>query len=135
MTESLFSRRIEITGDLTVITALHVGSGDHEPDDAIPLSDVDKRSGTNVNPGRSRVQIDARGLPYIPGSSIKGALRAIAEGVTGSEGAIATLFGEPKDDSSGAMGALVVYGAMLRRVPADSPKPHYEKKNRNRKTG
>jgi CRISPR/Cas system CSM-associated protein Csm3 (group 7 of RAMP superfamily) len=133
MIESLFARRIEITGELAIVTALHVGSGDHEPDEAIPLNEADKRSGRNENTGSSRVQIDARGLPYIPGSSIKGALRALAES-GGGKGA-AALFGDPKDEGAGTMGGLIVYGAMLKSVPKDSAKPLYKEKNKDRKTG
>ncbi|MDR0948152.1 MAG: CRISPR-associated RAMP protein [Lachnospiraceae bacterium] len=65
-----FVNRYEISGELIAMTPLHIGA---EPDHFIPLAPQ--------NP----VQRDARGLPYIPGSSLKGIFRGFYESLQQDE--------------------------------------------------
>jgi CRISPR-associated RAMP protein (TIGR02581 family) len=58
-----FDSRIDLNGRLTLLTGLHIGTGGSH---AVTGSD---------NP----VVRDGRGLPYVPGSSFKGALRSTVE--------------------------------------------------------
>lgn len=80
-----FVNRYRITATLTTLSPLHIGSGTRRPDDrseeskkktASPAAD-DK---TNDKPKDETVDVDevvrdARGWPYIPGSSLRGVVR------------------------------------------------------------
>jgi CRISPR/Cas system CSM-associated protein Csm3 (group 7 of RAMP superfamily) len=119
---SLFAQRVNITGKLIVVSALHVGSGEDADEHCIPFSDADKNRLGRDCPKSAQVLRDAIRRPYIPGTSIKGALRALAEAASapGKDAveplAVDSLFGEIKDDGGGAMGALTVFGATFARA-------------------
>lgn len=122
----LFARRIDIEGELEVVTPLHIGSGEEEPDEVLPKVKDDQ--GNEKYPTSSRVLRDAIRRPYIPGTSIKGALRAIAEAAAGTGKAVKALFGEIKDDGSGAMGALTIFGATFKTAGDGGELPFNAKK-------
>lgn len=125
----LFSERIEITGTLVVLTPLHIGSGDAELDEMLPREDGDA---SNLPPTSARVQIDARAMPWIPGSSLKGAMRALLERRPTDA---AALFGAQPGDDDRTMGALTVFGAALTAAPKTSWLPLYGRKNAAKKRG
>lgn len=122
----LFARRIDITGALEVVSSLHVGSGEDAEETCITLSGEDQNRLGREHPLSARVLRDAINRPYIPGTSIKGALRAIAEAAAGTEKAVMAvkaLFGEIKDDRGGTMGALTIFGATFETAGPDSELP------------
>lgn len=125
---SRFARRVEIVGELEVVTPLHIGSGEDVEDRAIHLLPEDRKK-IGGNPESSRVLRDALGRPYIPGSSIKGALRSLAEDTLGKgDNALRVLFGEKKDEQTGSMGVLTIYAAIFKFAPKKTDLPGYEKK-------
>ena len=83
------------SGSLLLESDLHVGDGDTEGNLATFVRDV-------------------RGNPIIPGSTLKGALRACFGRKTAGK-----LFGTAKDDGTGNMGRLIFYAARLRFGSAD----------------
>ena len=78
------------SGKLVLESDLHVGSGDTDGNCATLVHDTD-------------------GNPIIPGSALKGALRAYF-----NRDAAERLFGAAKDDGTGSMGRLIFYAATLR---------------------
>lgn len=116
MTSLFANNRLIVTGLLDVITPLLVGSG--EGKDEVSLEHDGEKSEA------SQIITDSDGKPYIPGSSLKGALRALAVGKPES----AKLFGEPHGDS-GNMGLLTVYGASFKEAPKLSHVPYYDQKS------
>ncbi|MGH6847853.1 MAG: RAMP superfamily CRISPR-associated protein [Methylocella sp.] len=129
---SLFARRIEIGGTLEVISPLHVGSGVEVIDEAIELSEEERRRLGISHPMNARVQRDAIGRPYIPGCSIKGALRAIAEDAAATDAAatakVEALFGVIKNNGKGTMGALTIFGAIFGCAGRGDDLPFFDKK-------
>jgi CRISPR/Cas system CSM-associated protein Csm3 (group 7 of RAMP superfamily) len=121
----LFCERIEIAGELEVLTPLHVGSGDHEPDEALG------KGGNELPPATARLQIDARGFPFIPGSSLKGALRALLAGRNAAD--VAALLGPEPGEGDRTMGSLLLFGAPLAFAPKSSLLPLYDKKQAKRR--
>lgn len=83
------------SGGLLLESDLHVGDGDADGNRATFVRDV-------------------RGNPIIPGSTLKGALRACFD-----RGTAGKLFGTAKDDGTGNMGRLIFYSARLRPGTAD----------------
>lgn len=131
---SMFARRVVIEGTLAVLSPLHVGSGDCDDDPAIDLSDEDRERlgfGANERPESARVVRDVNGRPYIPGTSLKGVLRAAAQAAGYEKPLIEALFGDIKhtDTERGVMGALTIFGAELERPVSASGRPAFEKKN------
>lgn len=111
---------IEFRGRLTVLTPLHVGSGDFAP-----IAGIYGKEGSNIRPEVATVATDALGRPYLPATSIKGMLRGLAEEVF-PQADIDRLFGALKsgvasagDDGRGRkqplMGAVQCRGASLTR--------------------
>lgn len=115
----VFSSRIDIKGVLEVKTPLHLGSGLSEEDESIPKPKPDEK-----HPESARVMLDGAGRPYIPGSSVKGALRAMAADAGFCDADILALFGTTKDTDQGHMGRLIVYGGEWLKdgPPSDRPK-------------
>ena len=81
---------IRFSGRLVLESDLHVGNGD-------------------VDGNRAMFARDAGGRPVIPGSTLKGALRACLDSKTADK-----LFGTAKDDGTGSMGRVIFYAAELR---------------------
>ncbi len=109
----MFERRYEVQGDLAVLSALHVGSGEVEV-----IKGVGGREGSNEEPpGVARIVRDHAGQPYLPPTTLKGLLRRIGEEILSDE-AVSDLFGVIKDsgDGSGVMGAILARGATLDRA-------------------
>lgn len=115
----MFAPRVSIEGELVVETPLHLGSGE--------------RAKLAAHDGAAQDELPeidllchcVRGLPFLPGSSLKGALRALAGGAPGVE----SLFGLAHEDEGGQMGSLVVFGASLigdGAFPSDCNLPHAE---------
>ncbi|SER16298.1 CRISPR-associated protein [Nitrosomonas sp. Nm51] len=75
MTDTVKSGRWIITGQFQLVTPMHIGTGLDE--------EMDKQSGESVDKKQNNSWIQAIALdlnkkPYIPGASIKGALKALA---------------------------------------------------------
>lgn len=110
----------EFRGCLTVLTPLHVGSGDFAT-----IAGISGKDGSNIRPEVATVARDALGRPYLPATSIKGMLRGLAEEVF-PQADIDRLFGALKADVPSAggdgrgrtqpsMGAVQCRGASLAR--------------------
>lgn len=108
---SLPYQRLLIKGSIEVLRALHVGSGQ-----ASLLTDA-------------AIRRDRRGQPYIPGSSLAGLLRSIAEDFvpylcSDADATIRWLFGRKRDDDSqrediGASHLVVEDAYICEQLPAD----------------
>lgn len=119
---------IEFRGRLTVLTPLHVGSGDFAP-----IAGISGKEGANTRPEVATVATDTLGRPYLPATSIKGMLHALAEEVF-PQAEIDGLFGtlkaaslaertvteRAKPPAGSRMGAIQCRGASLNR-PSASP--------------
>jgi len=113
--------RITIEAELETITPLHLGSGERAPDIlGTPAAD-------EPVPELALVVRDAAGRPFLPGSSLRGLLRRLAEAAV-PEPAVRTLFGEIRGGaggSSGQMGALMVRcGLALGTLPTVTGAPY-----------
>jgi CRISPR/Cas system CSM-associated protein Csm3 (group 7 of RAMP superfamily) len=123
---SLFSEFLEIKGTIEVLSPLHVGSGRDEL--MVSISETKKdQDGNPIVPTVASVETDANGMPYLPGSGIKGALKNFALNAGADSEAISALFGEIKDKNIGQMGSLIIYGATFESAPILSSRPHFEK--------
>jgi CRISPR/Cas system CSM-associated protein Csm3 (group 7 of RAMP superfamily) len=120
-----FASRIDFTALLKTLTPLHVGSGQSRKDGRLP---VEAEGAAGAEAEVSEIVLDGAGMPYIPGSTLKGALRGRLEA------ALKRLDREPSDanelfgsshDDKGVMAALIVYGARLAKGPANSELPAY----------
>jgi CRISPR/Cas system CSM-associated protein Csm3 (group 7 of RAMP superfamily) len=99
-----------ISGELTVVSPLHIGTGSPRP--AIPAM----QAGTNDPiPEVAAIQRDDANNPYIPGSTLKGLLLRLGRAVLTPD-QTSRLFGTIKSEGSGAMGALFVRGATQTRA-------------------
>ncbi|MGH8470516.1 MAG: RAMP superfamily CRISPR-associated protein [Gammaproteobacteria bacterium] len=101
---------------------MHIGTGDLELfkeriDPARLPDDEEKNKG-----GYNTVCLDARGRPYLPGSTLRGFLRAIA--VRHDENIARDLFGFA-DKGEGQSGRVRLYDAFLRSTPATAPNLPY----------
>lgn len=97
--------RYDIGGEIEVLSPMHVGNGETRTLGAIGAPAAGKPA-----PEIAAVQRDARGRPFLPGTTLKGLLRRIAE-ADGAD-AVAPLFGTITDaQGGGAMGAVLVRGA------------------------
>lgn len=99
----MFRNHVKIAGTLTALSPLHLGSGDTRQYDKI-RAQTDKGAGEMIEV--AAIMRDGAGRPYLPGTSIKGALRARTPGP-------ACVFGQvdDKQDGEGVMGRLWIYGA------------------------
>lgn len=91
-----------IGGNLELLSALHVGTGDTRQ--AAIRADAGNMTEIAV------VACDHRGRPYLPGTTIKGLLRRLAEARLDCLDVV-SLFGTIKNETAGSMGALLVRGA------------------------
>lgn len=109
---------VKIAGTLTALSPLHLGSGDTQRYDQI-RKQTDKGAGEMVKV--AAILRDGAGRPYLPGTSIKGALRARAAGP-------ACVFGQvdDKQDGEGVMGRLWIYGAEHQTDGPLADLPHAE---------
>lgn len=106
----MFKNHIELTGTLTVLSPLHLGSGVQAP----PGDTEDGREGTPVQP--SSVQRDGDKNPYIPSTSIKGALRAWLTDKGQQQRVFGAVDHKTVDHKAGVMGRLWIYGAVHRKA-------------------
>lgn len=106
MSEAAQLTRCDFAFDLVAITPLHIGAGTERRDLLDPVKGPD---GVEKRPLVSAIQRDAAGCPWLPGTALKGALRAL------DAAAHTALFGEIKhsDTDLGVMGALLVRGAAM----------------------
>jgi CRISPR/Cas system CSM-associated protein Csm3 (group 7 of RAMP superfamily) len=100
--------RYRITGELLLLSALHVGTGATRPLGPAPPGSNER------GPDVATIARDHRHQPYLPGTTLKGLLRRIGEAVLKPPDLVRALFGEIKGDDSGAMGAVLVRGATLK---------------------
>lgn len=96
----MYGERIELVTTIVTLSPLHVG-GALDSDWSAPTREEEI----------AVVQRDARGAPYIPGSSLKGAFRSLLSGFPETKGFIVDVFGEALDEDTGKPGNLVVHGA------------------------
>lgn len=109
----MFERRLEITGTLEVLSPLHVGTGERESRAL--------KFGQTVE--IATVVRDHENRPCLPGPTVKGILRRLAEQALG-EGASSCAFGTSRDDS-GAIGRVFAYAALAAGFPdEDAAKKH-----------
>jgi CRISPR/Cas system CSM-associated protein Csm3 (group 7 of RAMP superfamily) len=96
----MFGDRHEIRLSLETATPLHVGTGELAP------------LGADKDTSVSTIVRDADGYPYLPATSIKGALRRLAEQHFPDDEGIVPLFGRivASSDAPGVMGRLLVRG-------------------------
>lgn len=118
--------RFVVGMNLELVTPLHVGTGGWRT-----VGSVRGKDGSNTPPqvaAMARAH-DDQGVskPYIPGSTLKGALRRLAEQLSWSEPTIMTLFGAPKNDGSGVMGGVIFRGALLSKAADAKLMPYADK--------
>jgi len=112
--------KVRVTGVLKCLSPMHIGSGDAE-------YQSDRRQTTrpeSTEKGQyATVCLGAAGVPYLPGSSLRGFLRYVAENNL-DQGTAWRLFGnveEPRPDTDGKgrsyYGALRIYNAIYRTGP------------------
>lgn len=106
-----FGGMIETTLDLKAQTSLHVGSGKVTTIKGRESLAGNKIADDEVSPEVALVYRDFEDRPYIPGSTIKGALRSISMRNGLVEEDTKTLFGERDASDGSASGYLHVYAA------------------------
>lgn len=67
-----FVNRYRIQGELTAISPIHIGTGETRPE---PRDNNNQQNGEAETAEISTIARDVSGLPYIPGSTLKGNLR------------------------------------------------------------
>lgn len=98
-------QRCWITGEIEVLTPLHVGSGTFRE-----IAVVKGKEGSNEpKPGVAAIVRDFEDRPFIPGTAVKGLLLRLAARL-GNDARRAHLFGAAKKDGGGNMGAAIVRG-------------------------
>lgn len=110
--------RYEITGDLTVLTPLHIGTGGID-DTVLDPPARDGKSGSNAAPGLTTVTRDALNRPYLPGSTVKNLLRRLTETRTAADALLGTVRTSHQGQRTGGrLAQLFVRGAGLIDAPA-----------------
>lgn len=108
--------RYEFDGILRVLSPLHVGSGETRE-----IALVTGKKDAKKAPDVAAVVRDFKDRPYIPATTLKGALRRVAEQLEATgvlqSGCASRLFGLPKKDAGGQMGAVLFRGAALDQAP------------------
>lgn len=123
----MYKNHVKICGVLTALTPLHLGSGESKQHPDIKTQVAHGKAGEEKPIELSHVQRDGSGKPYIPSTSIKGALRArLAESLRKD------LFGQVDDktnetEASGVMGRLWIYGAAHTSTGPTDNLPHHGK--------
>jgi CRISPR-associated protein (TIGR03986 family) len=129
----MFTRRIRIDGKLTTTSNLHLGSGLTAPARAGLKITEGKRKGTD--PDIAAVALAHNGQPYLPGTSLKGVLRAwLEEHGLGKE--IQNLFGfEDKDDEARSRGGTAEFHDAFVDDSSQPPANHIPYWDAHRLTG
>jgi CRISPR/Cas system CSM-associated protein Csm3 (group 7 of RAMP superfamily) len=99
----------DVTAMLHVLSPLHVGSGGTRK-----VASVKGKDGANDTPDVAEIIRDVTVAPYLPGTTIKGLLRRLAEARPGdfTSNDIVRLFGDIKgEEGKGRPGAVTVFGA------------------------
>lgn len=112
----MHKHHVDVTGSLSVLSPLHLGNGQRGEREGLI---VRTEQGEDKPVLLSEIQRDGRDLPYLPGTSLKGALRARLTDALGKE-----LFGrlDDKNREGGVMGRLWIYGAIHQSTgPAAGP--------------
>ncbi|SMH30342.1 RAMP superfamily CRISPR-associated protein [Azospirillum agricola] len=114
----MHKHHVELTGSLTVLSPLHMGNGQRGTREGLTIR---TEQGEEKPVQLSEIQRDGRDFPYLPGTSLKGALRARLTG-----GTVEKLFGrlDDKTDGDGVMGRLWIYGAIHRNSAAAAGPQH-----------
>ncbi len=113
MTRAVF----EFSGTLTALSPLHAGTGGFRK----LTHAVTGKDGANEPPEVLAIARDARGLPYLPGTTIKGLVRRLVERqFAADEAARQELLGVIKSDGKGRMGAMLARGATMMGDPPDA---------------
>jgi CRISPR/Cas system CSM-associated protein Csm3 (group 7 of RAMP superfamily) len=113
----MFGDRCEIRLLLEAATPLHVGSGE--------LDNMPARPGANETGSYAAIVRDHEDRPYLPATSIKGALRRLAEQHFPGHNGLASLFGQlrggEQSEAPGVMGRLLVRGGRAVGEVPDAP--------------
>lgn len=115
----MFADRWEYTFELKASSAFHFGTGEFEP-----LPNPER---SNAPKGQfASIVRDHAGQPYLPPTTLKGALRALSERKGGGTAgkALDALFGTIKSRTGGGMGLLVVRGASASGCPDVAAMPY-----------
>lgn len=119
----MFGNRLEIEFTLVSETPLHVGTGAFEE-----MS----REGSNEATQYMAVTRDGQECPYIPGSTLKGALLAIAEAVApASFKALFGTAGDKKPKEAAAMGRLLFFGSSAEPSVKNETLPYAKRLNKS----
>jgi len=116
--------RVRIRGQLSCLSDLHVGDGDSDLWKARPKVEGREAPELDTDPGYHRVCLTPHGVPYIPGSSLRGALRAL---LPADNDLTRRLFGyvdrSPKDGAAPGVqgGRLRFFDAFRTGPPAPAP--------------
>jgi CRISPR/Cas system CSM-associated protein Csm3 (group 7 of RAMP superfamily) len=125
-----FENRWMIVGNLTTATPLHIGNGDIAPRKEL----VNSQTGQPVD--INAICSDKDGRPSIPGSTLKGNLRAWAKRAGINPASFEQLFGSEDPESSDSVGGKVeFYDAIVRSPPAFSEENQPSYWNAQRSTG
>ena len=116
----MFGDRHEIRLMLETMSPIHIGSGE--------ATELALRPGANDTALVATIVRDVNRLPYLPATSIKGALLSLAQRHLPKDDGLVPLFGAPKsgekDKSSGVMGRLLTRGGrVVGALPDISPAP------------
>ena len=116
--------RYTFEGGLEVLSPLHCGSGEYREVALLNTGTAQQQ------PRVAAIARDIDGKPYVPATTIKGALRRIGEDLAlagqVAEETVVGLFGHIKDESGGRIGAVLFRGAAL-LTPADATLMPYGK--------
>ncbi len=125
----MWARRLLIEGELEAINPVHVGSGHFEPrPDLLPEEERARLASPDDAPNLALLARDVDERPYIPGSTIKGVLRALSRAAGDvSKEAEDSLFGTIKAETgAGYPGRLMPYAATFVTTDASGALPHEE---------
>lgn len=115
--------RYRITGTLTTRSPLHIGAGTTTRDG------LSRKEGHGEKPLIAAVCTDHRGRAYLPGSTLKGNLRAwlsrSAAAGNLAEAEIKALFGGDKGSNSDPGGRAEVWDALIKEQPQEPPHARY----------
>ena len=101
--------RFVVAGELLLLSALHVGTGEHRELEA--LKRVKPGTNTTETSEAASIARDHTCAPYLPGTTLKGLLRRIGKACLCPD-AITALFGRSHDDQDRTMGAVFVRGGL-----------------------